>query len=250
MQWRYIDVLAKKLRQRRIPAALVAWIVDFCQQRQASLVINGHTTETADLPQARLPQGSPLSPILFLHFNADLVSSKIDRNKGAIAFVDDYTPWVTGSSAQGNAKLLQETIVAMAERWVISNGAGSEADKTAFIHFTKAGAKWSEEALVVKGKEMRPQNEVKILGVVLDHGPRFQQHMVRQDDDASDDDARTRREDCRPSYRRSVPDRITDQSGEGSRHRIIAKTPPDTGTHVLGEVPHPPLETSLVEGAQ
>lgn len=157
----------------------MSWIVDFCQRRQVSVLVNGHTTETAGLPHAGLPQGSPLSPILFLYFNADLVSSKINRNKSAIAFVDDYTTWITGPSAEQNTKLLQETVVARAERWAISSGATFEADKTAFIHFTRTTGKWSEDALVVKEKEIHPQREVKILGVVLDHELRFQQHVAR-----------------------------------------------------------------------
>jgi hypothetical protein len=48
------------------------------------------------LLQAGLLQGSPLSPILFLFFNADLVQQKIDGKGGAIAFVDDYSIWVVG----------------------------------------------------------------------------------------------------------------------------------------------------------
>ncbi|MDN5289594.1 MAG: hypothetical protein JWR38_5868 [Mucilaginibacter sp.] len=41
-------------------------------------------------------------PILFLFFNADLVQHKIDGNRGAVAFVDDYTAWVTGLSVELN----------------------------------------------------------------------------------------------------------------------------------------------------
>jgi len=74
-----------------------------------------------DLPQAGLPQGSPLSPILSLYFNADLISSEINRNKGAIAFVDDYTVWVTGASTEENTSLLQETVVSKAEQWAMKS---------------------------------------------------------------------------------------------------------------------------------
>jgi hypothetical protein len=35
--------------------------------------VNGQASEARELEQAGLPQGSPLSPILFLFFNADLV---------------------------------------------------------------------------------------------------------------------------------------------------------------------------------
>ena len=174
-----IEVLANRLRQRWIPQTLITWIVSFCQQRKASVVVNGHTTETTDLPQAGLPQGSPLSPILFLYFNAGLVSSKINRNQGAIAFVDDYTAWVTGPSAEENTRLLQQTVVTRAEAWARSSGATFEADKTAFIHFTRTATKLSDNALVVMGEEIRPQTEVKILGVVCDQALRFQQHAAR-----------------------------------------------------------------------
>ena len=54
------------------------------------------------MKQAGLPQESPLSPILFLFFNVDLVQRKIDAKEGAIAFVDDYSAWVTGDSTEAN----------------------------------------------------------------------------------------------------------------------------------------------------
>jgi len=174
-----IDVLAKRIKKRGIPNALVEWIIGFCSQRKASVVVNGHVTETTDLPQAGLPQGSPLSPILFLFFNTDPVSSKINRDKGAIAFVDDYTAWVTGASAEENTNLLQETVVAKAEQWARRSGATFEADKTAFIHFTRRNTTTSNGPLVVNEAEIRPQPEVKILGVVFDQKLRFNQHTAR-----------------------------------------------------------------------
>jgi hypothetical protein len=40
--------------------------------------------------------------VLFLFFNADLVQRRIDSSGGLMAFVDDYTAWVTGSTAEAN----------------------------------------------------------------------------------------------------------------------------------------------------
>lgn len=174
-----INVLAKRLRRRGIPNALVDWITCFCSQRKASVVVNGHSTEKVDLPQAGLSQGSPLSPILFLFFNADLVSSKINRNKGAIAFMDDYTAWVTGASDEETTNLLQGTVVAKAEQWARSSGATFKADKTAFIHFTRRNNTVSSSPLFVNEEAIRPQTEVKILGVVFDQKLRFSQHTAR-----------------------------------------------------------------------
>ncbi|KAM0724078.1 hypothetical protein Q7P37_000258 [Cladosporium fusiforme] len=98
----YKDRLLQRLRGRGIPSDLVNWICAFCSERTATIVVNGQVSAVRDLEQAGLPQGSPLSPILFLFFNADLVQQRIDQNGGAIAFVDDYTAWVVGATAAEN----------------------------------------------------------------------------------------------------------------------------------------------------
>ena len=79
------------------------WVEAFCSERTASIQVNGQASKVQELPQAGLPQGSPLSPILFLFFNADLVQRRIDTYGGAIAFVDDFTAWVTGRDANKQA---------------------------------------------------------------------------------------------------------------------------------------------------
>ena len=72
--------LLQRLLARGIPEILVNWIGAFCSQRTATITVNGYTSRTQHLLQAGLPQGSPLSPILFLFFNADLVQRKIDAH--------------------------------------------------------------------------------------------------------------------------------------------------------------------------
>ncbi|EAQ84319.1 hypothetical protein CHGG_10723 [Chaetomium globosum CBS 148.51] len=78
------DRLLQRLKARGIPEPLVKWIDAFCSKRTATIAVNGFTSGRQELPQAGLPQGSPLSPVLFLFFNADLVQHKIDANGGAI----------------------------------------------------------------------------------------------------------------------------------------------------------------------
>ena len=65
--------LLQRMKARGIPEKLLRWIEAFCSERTATIQINGQSSEVRSLPQAGLPQGSPLSPILFLFFNADLV---------------------------------------------------------------------------------------------------------------------------------------------------------------------------------
>ena len=106
----YKDRLLQRLGARGIPPALVRWIDVFCSGRKATILVNGHTSPQQPLPQAGLPQGSPLSPILFLFSNADLVQHKLNANRGSMAFVDNYTAWVTGLSAEANREGIQAII--------------------------------------------------------------------------------------------------------------------------------------------
>jgi hypothetical protein len=91
--------LLQRLEARGIPGTLIRWIGAFCSGRTATIRVNGYTSKQRELLQAGLPQGSPLSLILFLFFNADLVQHKIKAGRGSVAFMDDYTAWITGPSA-------------------------------------------------------------------------------------------------------------------------------------------------------
>ncbi|KAK1837939.1 hypothetical protein CCHR01_19435, partial [Colletotrichum chrysophilum] len=174
----YKERLLQRLRARGIPERLVKWVDAFCSHRTASILVNGHESEARPLPQAGLPQGSPLSPVLFLFFNADLVQHQIDENGGALAFVDDYTAWVTGRSRETNRQGIQDTNDRALE-WEQRSGATFEKDKTAIIHFTR---NWRLPAdstgFVIKGDTVRPKDHVKVLGVTMDTKLRFEKHIA------------------------------------------------------------------------
>ncbi|KZL63698.1 reverse transcriptase [Colletotrichum incanum] len=146
--------------------------------RKVLSLVNGHDSEVHSLPQAGLPQGSPLSPVLFLFFNADLVQHQIDEDGGALAFVDDYTAWVTGPSREANRQGIQ-AIIDRALDWERRSGATFEADKTAIIHFTRNWRRPEDYATFdINGDTVRLTDRVKILGVVMDSKLRFTQHLA------------------------------------------------------------------------
>lgn len=92
------NILVYRLRACRVLEIYVQWIQDFCTNWSATMTVNGVTSTPQNLIQAGLPQRSPFSPLQFLFFNADLVQGVIDKNRGSIAFVDDYLAWMTGDS--------------------------------------------------------------------------------------------------------------------------------------------------------
>lgn len=139
------DVLCSRLRERRIPESLVLWVSDFCSGWTASITVNGESSDQIAIQHARLPQGSPLSPILFLFFIADLVKSVMNKSKGLIAFIDDYTAWVTGSEIESNTELLQKAIVPKLKAWAGNSGAVFNREKTVLVHFTRSSRKTTAE---------------------------------------------------------------------------------------------------------
>jgi hypothetical protein len=131
------EVLVRRLRDRRAPEQAVRWIADFCTDRKAQVIVGKYESEVKKIDFPGIPQGSLLSPLLYIWYNADLVDRKIDTKGGAIGFVDDFNAWVTGVDEAETTRLIQEDIIPHASKWARESGATFEADKTSLIHFTR-----------------------------------------------------------------------------------------------------------------
>ena len=130
---------------------------------------------------AGIPQGSPLSPILYVFYNANLVQGQINKRQGSIGFIDDYNAWVVGPSAAENTRRLQTQLLPRAEKWARESGAVFEAQKTAFIHFVRPlqPDRGPTNHLVFGNKTIAPKQSVKILGVTLDSGLSMNEHVSK-----------------------------------------------------------------------
>ncbi|KAJ0147712.1 Uncharacterized protein HZ326_9693 [Fusarium oxysporum f. sp. albedinis] len=87
------------------------------------------------LCQVGLSTGSPLPPLLFLFFNADLVQHKIALKCGSIVFIDDYSAWVTAPTAEANQAGIQAE------------------DKTVIIYFTRHPKRTNKSPYITKAKQ-------------------------------------------------------------------------------------------------
>jgi hypothetical protein len=66
------------------------------------------------------------------------------------------------------------------EKWERKSGAVFEASKTAFIHFTRYSdlLRDSDMPLCFEGDPIQPSQSIKVLGVILDQGLRFKEHLA------------------------------------------------------------------------
>ncbi|MDN6490718.1 MAG: hypothetical protein L0K41_10005 [Yaniella sp.] len=165
------------LQARRIPTIARKWSASFMSDRHASIGFDDFRTPMKPLANAGLAQGSPLSPILFAFFNADLVDQPVDHHGGASAFIDDYFRWRVGSSAEANLAKIQTEDIPRIEEWARQTGSCFAAEKTELIHLTRKKREHLEGQIVVNGIIARPSATAKLLGVVFDQELRWKDHV-------------------------------------------------------------------------
>lgn len=130
-----------------------------------------------------IPQGSPLSPILFLFFSAPgLEAASECRYKGAtiyvFAYVDDTYILSVSNSYMTNCRAIEKCHEVMM-KWARKVGVIFSPQKYHVMHFKRP---WSREAdckLVPKITDFdkKPEESMKILGVQVDKGLRWEEHI-------------------------------------------------------------------------
>ncbi|EED11537.1 conserved hypothetical protein [Talaromyces stipitatus ATCC 10500] len=122
-----------------------------------------------------IPQGSPLSPILFLFFNADLIEqiSAECPEVFMIGYIDDIFTMAFGNSAAANCRTLTKAHQ-VAERWERTHASKFAAAKYQLAHFWRKYQSVPmpqgrlDVPLIIKGVEIKPVDSIKYLWVYLD----------------------------------------------------------------------------------
>jgi len=125
--------LIHNMRKRRIPTPITQWLMSFLTVRTTRLRFNRSISEPISMP-AGVPQGSPLSPLLYMYYNGDLldISKEQESSQG---FIDDIAFGVEGLTDEGTTARLQ-SIMEEVEKWRQKHGVQFEHDKSVLIHFT------------------------------------------------------------------------------------------------------------------
>ena len=120
--------------------------------------------------EAVFPQGSPLSLLSYIFYNADLVEISITVTEGELGFVDDFSAWIKGNTASKNLARVKNEVIPRAVQWARASRAEFEKSKMELIHLTRNTLKNPRpyEAILFEASVISPQDSLKLLGVTLD----------------------------------------------------------------------------------
>ena len=83
-----------------------------------------------------------------------------------------------GKNADTNTTSLSE-IINHALAWERYSGATFKGEKTTLVYFTRNAKLQSDIPLSIKGIDVKPQSEAKILGIIMDLGLRYKNHIKK-----------------------------------------------------------------------
>ena len=156
-----------------LPKSLVEWVASFLEDRLLKLSFNSLTEEFKTISTG-IPQGSPISPILFLIYIRDLFSTR--NSTTYISYVDDFSLTVASTSYSRNIYLLEKELGRLVELG-LQNAISFDIAKTELCHWTRAKVAKPCTLLLPGGIVLEPKSLVKWLGVYFDGGLSFKEHV-------------------------------------------------------------------------
>ncbi len=150
----------------------------FISDRTTTLCLPGYNTD-AFPTYTGIPQGSPLSPILFLVYNANLVEicNPPTLSASGTSFVDDVNALAFGKLTEENCTTLQ-TVHEQCLKWARRHGASFAPEKYILVHFTKARTKHNHTCpLILPTSTIHPSPSARVLGIILNKKLSWQPHL-------------------------------------------------------------------------
>lgn len=172
----WINGLIRKIESQGIPIELIAFIASYLSNRSFYVSVNDYKSQKMPI-KAGVPQGSILGPTLFsLYINDMPKSSKVDIG----VYADDTVFYTSSFSTKVIVKNLNEALTQVhswCSNWRVKINAG----KSEAIMFTKRTKKGTINNINPPELNSIPipwKRAVKYLGVTLDAGLNFSQHIT------------------------------------------------------------------------
>ncbi|RAO74375.1 uncharacterized protein BHQ10_010387 [Talaromyces amestolkiae] len=160
--------LLHNMRKRRL-GHFAPWVTAFLTGRSTKIRIpEGVSKDWISTPTG-IPQGSPISPILYLIYNADLIEDCADpaNHITTSGWVDDVSMMAAGYSERETIKKL-ERASATADQWALRHASVFNRKKYQLIHFVnpRSGLQPQKQPIQIQDDvRIDARNEVKYLGM-------------------------------------------------------------------------------------
>ena len=169
----WTDGLILKLMQLKITGNMLNWIRNFLKDRICQVKI-GDTLSNTFCSENGTPQGSAISPLLFLIMINDF--PKLSSFTSDSFFADDSTIWRSGNNFPQITFHLQKDLDTICE-WCKKWGFMINTEKTTGIIFSKNKPKNINVNLVINGKPIIMKDNCKLLGVTFDSHLTWNAHI-------------------------------------------------------------------------
>jgi len=172
--WR--DGLLHKLQTLNIPWRFVKYVRSFLSSRITSVEINNVRSRKFHLKEG-LPQGSAISPLLFVVFIND-IDNDLSFDTLASLFADDTAIWKWGRDLEGEARVEMQKeidkIISWAETWKMS--LNTDKTKAMIISSNPADSKINL-GLRAGDNDIEQVDKYRFLGGTLESSLRFIAHL-------------------------------------------------------------------------
>ena len=166
--------LVLRLREQGWPDNLARWAGSFMSGRSARIRYQDVTTPSAPL-QCGLPQGSPVSPILFLLYTEPIY--RLGDPGGRFGYADDTAILCIGQSLEETSRKASECLQELVS-WGDANGISFDPKKTEVMHFSPNPRKCALP-IYHGDEEKRPEDAMRWLGIWLDSKLTFKPHVEK-----------------------------------------------------------------------
>ncbi|EGU12008.1 Pol-like protein [Rhodotorula toruloides ATCC 204091] len=170
--------LMTNLKSRGLPNPACAWIRSFLSERSCTLQLEGIVSETIEWTSG-LPQGSLLSPILFLTYNAPLLDTCETTTTCGFGWIDDVNVLAWGKTVEEAVSAMNE-LVPKLESWFDAHSSAFEPTKTEATIFLPSARTMPKKPppVILRGHHIEFKPSLAMLGTKLDSRLSFRDHVT------------------------------------------------------------------------
>ena len=183
--------LIHNLRKRRIPEVYTKFVRVLLTNRRTRIKFDDYTSELIEITNG-IGQGDPISMLLYIIYNADLLEIPDDEElEEAISYVDDIALVAVGDNFEETTRRLRNLMEKQEGglEWSKSHNSRFEITKSAVLHVTRRTEKdpdddgqrveLSRPHLLVNNQVITEVQSYKYLGVQIDNQLRWKEQEQR-----------------------------------------------------------------------